>query len=50
MGRWTVDELKYMLVLLQQADFDPTDGIFNGISLFMIGSVSELFKGPKKIC
>ena len=23
-GRWTVDELKYMIALLQQADFDPT--------------------------
>jgi hypothetical protein len=24
-GRWTVDELKDMIALLQQADFDPTD-------------------------
>jgi len=24
-GRWTVDELNYLIALLQQADFDPTD-------------------------
>jgi len=24
-GRWTVDELKDLISLLQQADFDPTD-------------------------
>ena len=40
-GMWTVDELKDMIALLQQADFDPTDGIFNGISLFKIGSVQS---------
>ena len=24
-GRWTVDELKDLIALLQQAEFDPTD-------------------------